>query len=490
MTKIEPTAEQQAILAAGRDRDDNLLITARAGAAKTTSIEMLAHELSSVSILCCAFNKKIADELASRLPRNAQAKTLNSIGNRAWREYIGHWPKVDGKKTLRLFKTAVSGLPEEDREDAWDSYQDIASAVDFSKAAGYLPEDTWEQARPLIGDDSFFDLLDFRPSPFEKDLIKSICKRSFQLAVRGDIDFNDQVFCPAIMACSFEHYDLIMVDEAQDLSSVNHAMLRKMCRRSRLIAVGDPCQAIYGFRGANEDSMSQLRQMFSMHDLYLTICFRSSQHIIENARWRAPDMQWRPGAPEGTVQTLDEWGPPLLEPGDAIICRNNAPLFTLAINLLRCKLHPELASGDMIRGLLAVMKRFGPAKMPQSEAIEALERWTEAELKKRKNITQVKDRAACIRVFLDETETLGDAMTFLRDISQRAGRIKLMTGHKAKGLEFDRVWFLDQHLLKDKGQDRNVRYVIQTRARHTLFNVESAGWNPELEIDVDTTNPM
>jgi superfamily I DNA/RNA helicase len=56
------------------------------------------------------------------------------------------------------------------------------------------------------------------------------------------------------------------------------------------------------------------------------------------------------------------------------------------------------------------------------------------------------------------------------------GRIKLMTGHRSKGLEYDRVFFLDQFLLKKEGQDPNVRYVIQTRARESLFYVESAGW--------------
>jgi ATP-dependent exoDNAse (exonuclease V) beta subunit len=56
------------------------------------------------------------------------------------------------------------------------------------------------------------------------------------------------------------------------------------------------------------------------------------------------------------------------------------------------------------------------------------------------------------------------------------GRIKLMTGHKAKGLEFNRVFFLDRYLLQKKGQDLNVRYVIETRAREALYYVDSRDW--------------
>jgi DNA helicase IV len=40
-----------------------------------------------------------------------------------------------------------------------------------------------------------------------------------------------------------------------------------------------------------------------------------------------------------------------------------------------------------------------------------------------------------------------------------------MTGHGSKGLEFDHVYFLDQHLIGKEEQEPNLRYVIATRAR-------------------------
>ena len=67
---------------------------------------------------------------------------------------------------------------------------------------------------------------------------------SVNRALQAAIDFDDQIYMPTIFPCTFDRYPLVMVDEAQDLSLLNHAMLRKITKRSRLVAVGDPCQAI------------------------------------------------------------------------------------------------------------------------------------------------------------------------------------------------------------------------------------------------------
>jgi ATP-dependent exoDNAse (exonuclease V) beta subunit len=49
-----------------------------------------------------------------------------------------------------------------------------------------------------------------------------------------------------------------------------------------------------------------------------------------------------------------------------------------------------------------------------------------------------------------------------------------MTGHKSKGLEFNRVWFLDPGLCRiDRDQDANIKYVIETRAKDFLAYVST-----------------
>lgn len=474
---MTPTAEQLLILEEARTTTANLLINARAGAAKTTTIELIAHELPKVDILAIAFNKKIADTLALRLPDNCTATTLNALGNRAWRDFLGKWPKVNPRKSYFTLREVISELDPEERDAAFEVMSECLEGLRNAKAAGYSPGKLHPAAKPLCDADDFYPALDFEASDLHIRLIDETLRRSWHLSMKGEIDFDDQIYMPALMPVSFPTPSLTMVDEAQDLSIINHVLIRKIVRRKRLIAVGDPCQAIYAFRGASDNSMSELREAFDMRELYLTICFRSTQAIIRNARWRAPDMNWFDGAGEGLVETLKAWSPADLRDGDAIICRNNAPLFSMAISLLSAGLAPELASGDILDAIRKTMRKLGKPKLTSGEALLALEGWEQEQQKRRKDNVRVSDLAACIRIFLWSKPTLGEATAFLEEICDRPGRIKLMTGHKAKGLEFDRVWFLDSHLCAMKrGQDKNIKYVIETRAKNELRYVRSDEW--------------
>lgn len=471
---LTKTAEQSRILEAATTTSENLLISARAGAAKTTTLMMIAEALPAIEILAIAFNKKIADELRDRLPENADSATLNALGHRAWKSYLGKHLKVDSRKTFFLLREVIADLPDPaERDLAFEDFSDLMQAIRTAKQEGYMPGKLHPQARPLIADESFFDVLDFECGDLHREIINEVLRRSFAAALQGKIDFDDQIYCAALMSCSFPAPALTMIDEAQDLSHINHVLLRKIVRKRRLIAVGDECQAIYGFRGASENSMQELATAFSMRELFLTLCFRSDQRIVESVRWRAPDMQFREGAAEGIVENLGAWDASMIQDGDAIICRNNAPLFSMAIQLIRAGLNPELSSGDILANLETVFKKLGKPTLSQAEALASLDAHFTALATKKKNKAQLRDMKECLELFLRERDTLGEATSFFRSIMDRTGRIKLMTGHKSKGLEFDRVWLLDQKLLGKEGQDRNLRYVMQTRARHELRYVES-----------------
>ena len=474
------TAEQQLILETATNTSDNLLISARAGAAKTTTLVLLAEALAPTEVLAIAFNKKIANELRERLPENADSATLNALGHRAIKNYLGKHPKVDARKSYFLLREVITELQDPGERDlAFEDFSDLLQAVRTAKQEGYMPGKLHPQARPLIADSSFFDLLEFEPAELHREIIDEAMRRSFRACLEGKIDFDDQIYFPAIMSCSFPSPAVTMIDEAQDLSHINHVLLRKIVRNRRLIAVGDPCQAIYGFRGASENSMEELRSAFSMCELYLTLCFRSAQSIVEEARWRAPDMQFRKDAPAGLVESPASWRAEDIRDGDAIICRNNAPLFSMAIELIRAGLNPELSSGDILAGLDTIFKKLGKPALSSEEALIACEEHFAALALKKRRKAQLRDMRECVELFLRESPTLGEAHAHFTRITQQAGRIKLMTGHKSKGLEFDRVWLLDPALLSKKGQDRNLLYVMQTRARHELRYVESADFSSE-----------
>lgn len=473
-----PTPEQLAIIEAARDTEDNLIISALAGAAKTSTLVMLS-EAVPVRTLCLAFNKKIADEMKTRLPPHCEAMTLNSLGHRIWSDVLGRRLQIEAGKVGDIIKELIDQIDDPDlKKAAWTAFSDLIKAVSFGKQCGYIP-DGYANADPrskkyaaLMSDDEFQAHYENQLEDWEWDIVREASVRSLDLAWRGQCDYDDQILMPTIFPAPFPRYPLVLIDEAQDLSALNHATLRKLVVK-RLIAVGDPCQAIYGFRGAHEESMELLEETFKMRKLILSISFRCPIRVIEHARWRAPHMQWPEWAKTGEVKHLGEWSVDDIPPDAAIICRNNAPLFSLAIKMLQRGRYAQLVGNDVGKGLLRAMMKFGKSDMKRKEVLEAIDKWEAEKKAKSRNKGSIADRAECMRIFARQGKDLGDALAYAEHVFACQGPVKLMTGHKSKGLEFRNVFILDRELLGDEGQERNLRYVMITRAQETLTYINS-----------------
>ena len=472
-----PTSEQLAIVAAAVETTDNLQIQAYAGAAKTSTLVLIANALPETRILCLAFNKKIATEMQDRLPANCTAMTLNSLGHRAWGETLGRRLRVEGDKNYNIISELANKLPKHEKEAVFESFSDYTKLLSQAKQAGYIPDGFGRSAKPLMGDDDFFESLDEALESWEIELVREAMIMYLNLAFGGTIDFDDQILMPTVFPSPFPRYPLVLIDEAQDLSALNHRMLKKLVVK-RIIAVGDECQAIYAFRGASQKSMRELRDQFNMRQLFLTITFRCPVEIVKHAQWRAPNMKWGPSAPAGEVATLSSWDMESIPESAAIICRNNAPLFSLAIKMLTQGRYAELYGNDIGKGLLKIMKKFGKMDTAQAAVLKSIAQWEAEKLAKTRKPDNVRDRAECLRIFARQGATLGDAIAYAEHVFEASGPVKLMTGHKSKGLEFDTVFILDKHLLRDEGQDRNLLYVMQTRAKQSLTYIATEDFIP------------
>lgn len=474
---MTPTNEQLAIIDAAKNTTDNLLISALAGAAKTSTLILVAESLKSVPVLCLAFNKKIAEEMKERLPGNCEAMTLNSLGHRAWGSALGKRLILDTSKTYNLLTAHIASFRGDDKSLAYERFNELMQAVDFAKTRGWIPEGTFTYAKRLLTDDEYSAILPEELSDFEFDLVRKVVGESIHQSLQGTIDFNDQILMPTLFPnASFPIFPLVLVDETQDLSELNHKMLQKLAKK-RIIVVGDDCQAIYAFRGASTSSMKDLKDRFQMKEFTLSISFRCPIAVVKAAQWRAPHMRWPEWAKEGTVRTLTSWNVHDLPDNAAIICRNNAPLFRQALALLKARRYPQLIGNDIGKNLLKIMKKFGSSSMPKAEVIENIVKWKMAKLAKTRSPGSIHDQADCMLLFAEEGDNLGDALAYAEHIFNARGPIQLMTGHKSKGLEFDHVFILDKHLIGDSQQEDNLRYVMQTRAKQTLTYVDSEGWS-------------
>lgn len=479
MTELVPTAEQEAIFDLAVETKDNLIVQALAGAAKTSTLVMIADRMmkKSTSMLFLAFNKSIATEAQERMPSLCNCSTLNAFGHKAWAQQVGKkYLSVDKKKLYDIMKEKIEEHSKPQQKAFYDGIKELNEAVNYARNYGWIPDGHYEDVgKPVLDDEAFWEGCEYNYSQPDRRLIKVVVLECIAEAFRGHIDFADQVYMPALFSCRFPQYPLVMVDEAQDLSELNHRVLKKIAKK-RLIAVGDSRQAIYAFRGALSSSMDILKREFDMRELTLTVSFRCSIAVVQEARWHAPQMEYPDWAVEGSVNFMGTmWDSDHLPASCAILCRNNAPLLSLTMKLLQEGRACEFVGRDVMAGLMKNLKSLGKLTDDAQTLKVAVKKWYRVRGQKVKNPNRVDDEYKCMQIFLAGANNLREAIIAAEKLFSQTGPIRLMTGHKSKGLEFETVFILDKHLLRvqDSGQDGNLLYVMQTRAKDRLTYIET-----------------
>ncbi|MEV7620272.1 ATP-dependent DNA helicase [Microbacterium sp. NPDC089321] len=141
---------------------------------------------------------------------------------------------------------------------------------------------------------------------------------------RGVLDFADQVGgafdivegAPDVRADLREQHRVVLLDEYQDTSVVQTRFLAALFRDSAVMAVGDPHQSIYGWRGASADNLYAFSRAFA-HDqpattYSLMTSWRNDNRILDVANrvleplkrpgLDVPALEPRPGAGQGRVE--------------------------------------------------------------------------------------------------------------------------------------------------------------------------------------------
>jgi superfamily I DNA/RNA helicase len=408
---------------------------------------------------------------------------MNAIGHKVWSDTLSRRPVLEVKKSFIILKGLVDVLPRREKGEAYEIFSETLKLIGAAKLAGYIPPNC-PTGRALITPDAFWAEVDDELVE-ARELVDRALNESIAQSYSGTIDFDDQIYMSTLFGGTFPRFPLVLVDEAQDLSSLNHAMLEKLVT-SRLIAVGDPWQSIYAFRGALTTSMETLRTRFQMTEMPLSISFRCPREIVRRAQLRVPHMRWPEWAEEGLVSAPMEWRTTLIPDGAAIICRNNAPLFRLAFQLIRNGRGVTVVGSDIGPSLVKTLKKFGPEDLNHDQLARAIDAWETERSRKAKGKAAVKDKAECLRVFASIGGTLAGAIAYAESIFASKGPIQLLSGHKSKGLEFDHVFHLDPSRIpspyaespEEVEQEYNVQYVIETRAKRTLTLIEMEGLIP------------
>lgn len=461
----------------------NLVLRAYAGTGKTTTVVEGVNRVGNRKrVLAMAFNNEIKDELQRRLP-GKEVRTISSCGKMALHRAFGNF-KVDENRTHAFAAEAATQrgwFVHENGERRPRYVGSICRLVEAAKNAGLGSEDL--NGVLVLCYEKELDNLLVTP----EELTAAACQVLEDCEeFGGSIDFADMAWLPYRLKLTPRSHDVVVIDEAQDLNEPQLYLVKAMMRTSgRVLAVGDPNQAIYQFRGAGKGMFEHLAEELCPNGtgLYpLPITYRCSRSVVDFARQLVPDYEAAPNAPAGSVTRLDR--AKLLDkarPGDVVISRSNAPLAALLRDCIRANIPAVIRGRDYGEALIAMIRRFDPTTVEQltrqAEDFAAKETQRAARIDNPRVAARAVDRVNTLLAFCEGARSVEEvAATIQRYFSNTTGegRLLLTTTHKAKGLEWDNVYLLNQTYRGGIGSDeaKNLYYVAITRARTNLVLVE------------------
>ena len=302
-----------------------MCVLAGAGTGKTRAITpriaygVATGQLNPRHVLAVTFTAKAAAEMRSRLRDlgvpAVQARTFHSAALRQLRHF---WPRVVGGAMPDLLTNKFAGVGEAcqrlhlsvDRA----ALRDIVAEVEWSRVSMLTPESYPQAAQQAR-----------RPgvAGFDARSISRILTQYEEVKKeRGVIDFEDVLlhmvgFLTERSDVAREvrgQYKHFVVDEYQDVSALQHSLLRLWLGTSDdLCVVGDAAQTIYTFAGARASYLLDFRKEFKRaRTIRLERNYRSTPEIVRMANTVLDGAQGRTRETRLTLVSQREGGPPPL----------------------------------------------------------------------------------------------------------------------------------------------------------------------------------
>ncbi len=467
----------------------NLVVRARAGTGKTTVIIAGVKRAPEKKVLVCAFSKIIQVELEKRLGKNPDkvAKTFHSIGLACVLKFRPgiKWEFSSTRADKLTESVCGRGVPDTIKKLVTILHTKGREITPYAKHPGDLielaikfdcePDEQWEN------------------SGFPLERIEEYALAAMELAAdvkSGDtIDGSDMIFLPVRNGWLYPMYDLVVVDETQDMNTAQLEIAKGVLRvGGRMCIVGDDRQSIFGFRGADSDTIDRMKAELNAAELGLTVTYRCGKRIVRLAQEYVPDISAALQNPEGkidyctSVDLLAQAGP-----SDYILSRVNAPLVSTAMKLLRAGKRTKINGMEIGKGLVNLVRKLKARSVPEflgkvvswetKQIVRLKGMLDQAEENRKKFIeskmADVNDRAAMLLELADGAKNVDEIQNRIENLFKDdglgdAGMIVCSSIHRAKGLEADRVFILEDTLRQWNTEEQNLCYVAITRAKKTL----------------------
>ena len=473
------STEQKAIWNAFIIGRNHFVVQAKAGSGKTfTSIEGL-NRANAARSLYCVFNKKNQLEAEKKITnKKVQVSTYHSLG---FRIILNQWRGVraNGYTEFGRIKSLAPDAP------AQVHFQ-VSKLVSFIKntcvSVPNLKDAT--DICLLRGIEVSSKTPEWDATKLAELAINSVAL-SLQYPQDKQISFDDMVFLPVANGWVKPCFNLVVSDESQDLSAPQLAMLRGLCEAGgRICLIGDSHQAIYGFRGAVQNSIEKFQTELGADGFTLSTSYRCPKLIIAKAQSLVPDIKAAPDAIDGEISNINhETMLNSIKVNDVVLSRSNAPLTKSCLVLLRKNKPAYIVGKEIGKQLITLIDNLEAKDI--TEFYVKLEAWLTI---KQANVTTWNANQAALAVDTVETlKLIGESCLTIDDIKTKINKlfldsenvrvpsVVLSTVHKAKGLEWENVHLLSwtfsgkrQMTPEQAQEERNILYTAITRSKNKL----------------------
>ena len=489
------TGEQDEIVGASHT-EHRLLVEAGAGTGKTTTMVGIAHSRPKTRGLLTTFTSLMSKATNPRLAgTECKAKTLHSL---AYNSEVGEpFRRHKGKRLASMLPArlaaAEAGLdrgllqvgeidlsPYDTGDILKEWVARFCQSADPELSRSHFPRATLmealrnEFAKKAAENKAWWDSV---VDAVSRDLFKAAV-RLWRLMSASESDFlssHDVYLKLYALSNPRIEFDYMILDEAQDANPVMLQILDMAATQGvQTILVGDSHQQMYSWRGA----VDAMRQAQATRRLQLTQSFRFGPEVADVANtvlgsMIGTDFRIRGvGGPSEVVGTMPR--------PNAVVCRTNATAIDAA---LRCRAD----------GMRAGLCMEGEAIQKEIDALEELRQTGRCKLRRFSKFGSYGELmhavesgdAPDIKVLVELIQKIGplEAKQAISEIAVGKDQKKIesagvdtlyLTGHAAKGLEFDSVLLGDDFKGRTKDgewparEECNILYVAVTRARNAL----------------------
>lgn len=268
------------------------LLLAVPGSGKTTVLVdrigfmVLVKEIKPQSILAITYTKNAAEEMQQRCSQKFGAdvgnkvsfKTINALSLWIYKKYYSKFSKIEKKLVQEKDQHKIlADIYKKYHED----YATDSDIIELQTAFAYIKN-------MMLSDEDVEDCDEFLPK-------LSLMYQEYKSVLRDKnlMDYDDQmVFAHWILSHDVDaleylrnQYRYICVDEAQDTSKIQHAIIKLLVGSNNLFMVGDEDQSIYGFRAAYPKALLNFRYDYkNPYILRMERNYRSTPQIVEKAQ--------------------------------------------------------------------------------------------------------------------------------------------------------------------------------------------------------------